>query len=309
MCFPCSQILNSDEWEEGLIEYSVEKFKLYSEFRKKILYNFRYYELPIIELKKNNKKEAVCLVFEKVNTGGVPLSIFELVTATYAADNVNLRDEWYGNKSLGIVGYKEKFQEIKLLKSIEPTDFLQGLTLLHTFEKRKQDIADGKKGKQITGVSAKREAILSLPLSSYQKYKEKLFSGFKKVARFLRGEAFFENYDLPYTSQLIPLAALLALIEERWQEPIIKAKITKWFWNGVLGEQYGGSSETKISLDLQELVDWIDGEGEEPSTVRTATFNADRLNTLRSRNSAAYKGINVLIQREGACDFFWKPKL
>ena len=99
----------------------------------------------------------------------------------------------------------------------------------------------------------------------------------------------------------------MALIEERWQEPIIKQKL-QVVWNGVLGEQYGSSSETKISLDLQELVDWIDGEGEEPSTVRTATFNADRLNTLRSRNSAAYKGINVLIQREGACDFFWKTK-
>ena len=33
-------------------------------------------------------KEAVCLVFEKVNTGGVPLSVFELATATYAAEFV-----------------------------------------------------------------------------------------------------------------------------------------------------------------------------------------------------------------------------
>ena len=101
MSFPCTQILNSDDWEEGLHEYAPEKFQMYMSFRKTILTNFRGYELPIIELKRDNKKEAVCLVFEKVNTGGVPLSIFELVTATYAADNVNLRDEWYGNKKLG----------------------------------------------------------------------------------------------------------------------------------------------------------------------------------------------------------------
>ena len=30
-------------------------------------------------------KEAVCVVFEKVNTGGKPLDAFELVTAMYAA--------------------------------------------------------------------------------------------------------------------------------------------------------------------------------------------------------------------------------
>jgi|LSQX01.2.fsa_nt_gb hypothetical protein len=311
MCFPCSQILNSDDWEEGLHEYAPEKFQLYMVFRKQILNNFRNYDVPVIELKKDNKKEAVCLVFEKVNTGGVPLSIFELLTATYAAetDNVNLRDEWYGNKSEGIIGYKERLNKLRLLKSIEPTDFLQGLSLLHTFEKRKNDLLAGKTGKQVTGVSAKREAMLNLPLSAYQFYKEKLFNGYVMVARFLRGEAFYTHYDLPYNTQLIPLAALLTMLGERWQEPIIRSKITKWFWNGVLGELYGGSSETRISLDIQELMDWILDDGEEPSTIRTATFNADRLNTLRSRNSAAYKGISVLIQREGARDFFWKVKI
>lgn len=215
----------------------------------------------------------------------------------------------YGNKELGIQGYKERFHKVKLLQSIEPTDFLQGLTLLHTYDKRKRDIAEGKTGKQVTGISAKREAILSLPLPSYELYKEKLYKGFKHAARFLRGEAFYANYDLPYSSQLIPLAATMTMLEEKWQEPIIKAKISKWFWNGVIGELYGGSSETRISLDLQELMGWINGEGEEPSTIRIATFNADRLKTLKSRNSAAYKGISVLIQREGACDFFWKTKI
>lgn len=309
MCFPSSQILNSDDWEEGLHDFAPEKFQIYMTFRKQILNNFRNYDIPIIELKKDNKKEAVCLVFEKVNTGGVPLSIFELVTATYAADNVNLRDEWYGNQDLDIIGYYEKFQEIKLLRTVSPTDFLQGLTLLYTYGKRQKDIADGKTGKQITGVSAKRDAILGLPLEAYQANKDKLFDGYKKAAKFLRGESFFESYDIPYSSQLIPLAALMALIGERWQEPVIKNKISKWFWNGVLGELYGGSSETKISLDLQELMEWITKDGEEPSTIRSATFNADRLHTLRTRNSAAYKGINILILREGARDFFWKTKI
>jgi hypothetical protein len=38
---------------------------------------------------------------------------------------------------------------------------------------------------------------------------------------------------------------------------------------------------------------------------RTRIFSSS-LETLRSRLSAAYKGINVLILREGAEDFFWK---
>ncbi|MFN5837258.1 MAG: DUF262 domain-containing protein [Pseudanabaena sp.] len=89
--FPCNQILNSDAWEEGLNNYDPSKFGLYMKFRGQVLNEFRSYDLPIIELNRANSKEAVCLVFEKVNTGGEPLTVFELMTATYAADNINLR--------------------------------------------------------------------------------------------------------------------------------------------------------------------------------------------------------------------------
>jgi hypothetical protein len=33
-------------------------------------------------------------VFEKVNTGGVTLTVFELLTATFAADELDLRQHW-----------------------------------------------------------------------------------------------------------------------------------------------------------------------------------------------------------------------
>lgn len=47
----------------------------------------------------------------------------------------------------------------------------------------------------------------------------------------------------------------------------------------------------------------------EPATVQAAGFNPNRLDTLRSRTSAAYRGLYVLLQREGACDFFWKARM
>jgi hypothetical protein len=33
-------------------------------------------------------------VFEKVNTGGVTLTVFELLTATFDADELDLRQHW-----------------------------------------------------------------------------------------------------------------------------------------------------------------------------------------------------------------------
>jgi hypothetical protein len=43
--------------------------------------------------------------------------------------------------------------------------------------------------------------------------------------------------------------------------------------------------------------------------VQAAGFNPNRLDTLRSRTSAAYRGLYVLLQRDGACDFFWKARM
>ena len=55
---------------------------------------------PVIALDRSTSKEAVCVVFEKVNTGGKPLDAFELVTAMYAAAGHELRKDWYGDDGI-----------------------------------------------------------------------------------------------------------------------------------------------------------------------------------------------------------------
>ena len=96
---------------------------------------------------------------------------------------------------------------------------------------------------------------------------------------------------------------------ERWREPRINEKLARWYWCGVLGELYGGAVETRIANDVEELLNWIEEDAEQPRTIGDATFQIDRLASLSSRLSAAYKGINVLVLREGAKDFFWKANI
>ena len=199
--FPCSQILNSDKWEESLHDHVPKKFGTFMEFRKHILSAFRTYQLPVITLGKATSKEAVCLVFEKVNTGGVPLSVFELVTATFAADGFNLRDDWLGSELRGVEGRRERLADEPILKGLEPTDFLQAISLLHTHERRNKDIAAGKKGKMISAVSAKRASILSLSLNAYRKWAPIIEQGFIWAAQFMRKQCFFNARELPYRTQ------------------------------------------------------------------------------------------------------------
>ena len=44
------------------------------------------YDIPAIVLDENTDKAAVATVFEKVNIGGLPLNVFELLTAVFAGD-------------------------------------------------------------------------------------------------------------------------------------------------------------------------------------------------------------------------------
>jgi hypothetical protein len=309
MMFPCREILKSDSWELSLHKHAPEKFGAYMTFREKVLDAFRMYLIPVIALGKTTSKEAVCLVFEKVNTGGVSLTVFELITASFAAEGFNLRDDWFGSNLRKVVGRGQRLKKEPLLEPIENTDFVQAITLLHTCEKRQADFAAGKVGKAAAAVSAKRVSMLALRLDDYHKWADQVEAGFKLAARFLRKECFFAARDLPYRTQIVPLAAVLTGLKERWLEPKIYDKLSKWFWCGVFGELYGGAVESRIANDLEELLEWFENDQALPRTVYEANFQANRLNTLRSRNSAAYKGLNILVLREGARDFFWKAEV
>lgn len=304
--FPCSQILHSDEWEAALHKIDPNGFAVYMQFRSAVLRPFREYQLPVILLKRETSKEAVCIVFEKVNTGGVPLSVFELITASYAADGYNLRDDWYGSVVRNVESRSSRIEVDPLLNGTEATEFLQAISLLHTHDIRMSDLDAGKKGKSVRPVSAKRADVLELPLHAWTDYADALEEGFREAGRFLRRECFYSRRELPYSTQLVPLAAVLTRIGERWREPKILDKLSRWFWCGVLGELYGGAVETRIANDFEELLRWFEDDTSVPRTVRDANFQPERLETLRSRLSAAYKGINVLVLREGARDWFWK---
>ncbi|CAM6448258.1 DUF262 domain-containing protein [Citrobacter portucalensis] len=311
--FPCSEILEAMTWLQDLYNHNAAAVPHFFEFKTQVLDAYNDYQIPLIILKKDTTKEAVCLVFEKVNTGGVPLSVFELVTASYAADGYNLRDDWFGSDDRCVTSRKQRISEEPILNGIESTDFLQAITMLHTLEKRKADIVAGKTGKQVSPVSAKRASVLELPLEAYKNWADDVENGFKCAAKFLRQECFSSQRELPYRTQIAPLAAVMTLLcsedEERWREPQIHQKLARWFWCGVLGELYGGAVETRIANDVEELLGWIEKNGEIPRTINDANFQIDRLGSLSSRLSAAYKGINVLVLRDGAQDLFWKSKI
>ncbi|MCY4171635.1 MAG: DUF262 domain-containing protein [Bacteroidetes bacterium] len=316
--FPCSQILDPMSWILDLASVAPEESKNILDFQNRILTPYTSYQIPVITLGKSTTSEAVCLVFEKVNTGGITLSVFEILTAKLSAEGYKLREDWFGNETLGIEGRQKRLTEDSMLEPVQPTDFLQAVSLLRTYELRQKDLREGKTGKQVSPVSAKRSAILSLDKEAYEKYAPIIENGFRLAGLFMRKQCFYSSRELPYRTQLVPLAVILSQLGERWLQHKFFDDLSRWYWCGVLGELYGGAVETRMANDFEDLMRWlgltqsssIEGANDElPRTISDAAFQESRLDTLRSRNSAAYKGLSVLVLREGAKDFFYKSDI
>ncbi len=296
MVFPLGKVFDSTTWRTAFFKhwnYDPDRIEFWNRFEEDIIERFKTYQIPVIELAKDTPKEAVCAVFEKVNTGGVTLTVFELLTATFAADGYELRKDWSERES--------KLKQHRVLHDFSNTDFLQCITLLATRDRRNRAISQGD-GERAPAIGCRRVDMLRLTLDEYTRWADRVVEGLLRAERFLNREHLFDPKFLPYGSQLIPLAAILSMLSKDWDSHGSHAKLARWFWCGVFGELYGGTTETRFGRDLPDVLDWLDN-GSEPRTVVDAVFTGDRLLSLRTRGSAAYKGIYALLLREGASDF------
>ena len=288
--FPLNIILDyvkMQSWQNeyyAYYKYDSSIIQEFTKFNNIIVMPTMQYKMPVILLDKNTPKEAVCQVFENVNTGGVSLTVFELITAIFAMDDFELRKDWETRK--------EKYFSGDLLNVISATDFLTACTLLSTY----------KKGGT---VSCKKKDVLNLTLDEYKMYADDLSDGFVEAEKILEEERIFSSKDLPYTTQFIPLAVLCTILAENNQIKVtnIKNKIKQWYWCGVFGEMYGGANETRYVLDVVGVMDWLNDDNKLPKTVQDSYFNPRRLLSLQSRLSAAYKGIMALILKNHCQDF------
>ncbi|HHU75864.1 MAG TPA: hypothetical protein GXZ24_03065 [Firmicutes bacterium] len=149
--------------------------------------------------------------------------------------------------------------------------------------------------------------LLNLSLEDYQKNKGPIVQGFIRAAKILFENHIFTARDLPYNTQLIPLAAILAALGDKIENAGNKRKLMQWYWCGVFGERF--PNETRYALDLPQVVGWIEDNGPEPKTVYDANFSPSRLHTLRTRNSAAYKGIYALLMDDEIKDWLSATKI
>lgn len=308
--FPLNHVFDPHDWLYPWRDYWKERGEdvsgLDKAFYKGVVECIDDYKMPIIRLDRTNSREAICLVFEKVNVGGKKLDAFELVTAIYAASEFDLREDWNGDgkekpgRRQRMIGFPNRRD---VLTQIANTDFLQACTLLHTRALRQAKEADGFKDRDLPQVSCKREALLGLPVGAYQEHADAVERGFIQAGAFLNELNIIWHKDIPYPPQVVGLASVFAVLGDRAETAAAKQKLEQWFWCVALGELYGSSTESRLARDVPELVDWVANSAPRPRSIDEALFQRDRLFSLRMRLSAAYKSIHALLMGGGCRDF------
>ena len=309
--FPLNQVFDSRGWFYDWRDYwrarGEDVSDLERDFDRGVIDKIARYKMPLIRLDRNNSREAICLVFEKVNVGGKKLDAFELLTAIFAASDFDLRHDWNGPADKSQIGRRGRIigspNPRDVLTQVASTDFLQACTLLHTRKRRLARVAEGIEGRDFPRISCNRDALLALPLDGYQAHADAVEAGFVEAGTFLNEHKIIWHKDVPYPPLIVGLASTFAILSGEARTTAAKEKIARWFWSVTLGELFGSSTESRLARDVPELVDWIGDQGPKPRALDEAVFQQERLRSLRIRLSAAYKGIHALLMRHGCRDF------
>ena len=237
------------------------------------------YLFPVVTLSDKTEPDALCTIFETLNRTGVKLSVFELLTARFWPQNINLRALW--DKACTDYPIIKNFE-------VDPYYVLQGISLAS----RKAP-------------SCKRGDVLNLAASDINEWWGKVVLGLKTGLEILRDDCkVMLPKWLPYETMLPPLAAVLARVgnPKTAEAGAQREKLKRWFWCAVFGQVYESASNSKSAKDTSELVSWLQG-GAAPESITTFSFDPRALRDVTPRQRSIYRGVINLILGEGARDF------
>ncbi|MDT7922501.1 MAG: DUF262 domain-containing protein [Thermus sp.] len=240
-------------------------------------------------------------LFVNVNSKGTRLTLFDLAVAhlfPVLHPRINLRSLWEElpttHPGLGtLIAGRRRW--------IDPDDLLRIMALITGGSVKRADLLD-----HLHGVAA--DLTSGRTRSSPVGYTFTSFSDLWNEAASCLEEAYnrvINDYGalrpewIPYTSMLIPLAALIH-VEKRSGAPGARNKVDCWYWHSVLYERYEKSVDTTAMADFNQVTNWILGTPGKPSWISGAVPPGLDLKVEDEPQSAIFKAVLNLFALAGA---------
>ncbi|KOV08526.1 MULTISPECIES: GmrSD restriction endonuclease domain-containing protein [Streptomyces] len=287
---PIAEVHQFDDWldeyadvieSDSEIPLTAKEAKsLYREMRDKYISPLKTYGLPVLTLPSSTSMDAVCTIFETLNRTGKPLGPFELLTARFFPQGVNLRDLW-----------DEAEANHRALKEfrIDPYNVLQAICL------------------RVRGSAQRSDVLKKLTGDDIKAHWESATSGFAGVIDMLQSDCGVTSHKwLPYGMLLTPMAAVWD--KQKELSPLERSqalrRLQRFFWASTFTTNYDQGANSQMGADYSRLAQWITaGEGQAPEAIDELHINATTLRTATVRRKALYSGLICLLVKNKAADF------
>lgn len=306
---PFTELLRWEDWNLGyvkwLFEQNQEEGMAFISSQQTLwdtaVRRIRDARVPVVTLPKVKSDDyqrvrEICDVFEKLNSTGIRLSVFDLLTARLHPE-VKLHDLWAS--SMQNYPLLRRFAGGEPdIEAAESDDF--GVLLLRTVA-------------LLRGQEVKSKKLIELGKDNFEEDWNRACAGMEKALERVTstsegGFGAFGRRWLPYKTALPVLAALTAKFGEEGVGAEGYSAMQRWYWSSVFLNRYAGSTESLMYQDFNELWKCVrDGESEPASFSEARTEILENPGfTLRSvsrQGAAAYKGVMNLVALSGARDF------
>lgn len=232
---------------------------------------FTSYRLPVVVLKELNIDE-VCPIFERINSSGTKLSMYDLLVAATWTPRFDLND-----LSRDVAASLES----KGFEGIEPSAVLKCLSAVHFGSLKKA---------QLLGLREVSEPEM-------QDLVARTKVALLRAVDILSTEFRIHSWDfLPYEAVLVILCFVCSRLAQLDSACVMR--IRQWFWRSAFSERYRVGGENFVTNDLTAVANFVANGGEAKDFGNPLSAEQVRRSTFRSNNSRTRAFILALAARK-----------
>lgn len=299
---PFTELMKWEQWKESyqdwLYETDRNEYEIYKNERRDTWNNtiktFVDFQVPTLEIPKIRDDDhdgiaEVCAIFEKLNSTGVTLSVYDLLTARLYKYGIYLHKLW-----------EEAVNGHTLLKEFSGGESdSYGIFILRVIA-------------LFRGKEVKAKSLINLSYESFEADWKKAVKVIEKALKRISstGSDGFGAFDprwQPYSTMVPVLAVLLDIAERAPEAHKVYRDIKCWYWGSVFLERYAGSVDTLTFRDTMDMIE----RSKKPTYVpqifteikRSILDNPGFTFKDVARVNSIYRGVMNLIAINGAKDF------
>jgi hypothetical protein len=257
---------------------------------------FQTFEAPLVELPRFDESDGeaigrVCAIFEKLNSTGVDLSVYDLLTARLYRSGIRLHDLW--------AEACRTHSRLHSWSGGKADEHKFGVLVLRTLA-------------LLRGLDPKPRILINLVPANFERDWRRAAAAIERALELIShvgpdGFGVFDKKWLPGFGLVPILAALRTQIDDRRLGEEERADLRRWYWCNVFMERYSSAVESKSRKDYLEMTrHWFEG-GPEPEVFREAQnwigTPGFRIRGSASYASAVYSGVFCLLAVRNARDW------